>query len=50
MGVVLIGSITVSKTVDRGSTPFTHVVLLAQLVRASDCESEGRRFEPDIAP
>lgn len=24
-----------------------HMVVIAQLVRASDCGSEGRRFEPD---
>lgn len=26
------------------------MVVLAQLVRASDCGSEGRRFEPGIPP
>ena len=26
------------------------MVVLAQLVRVSDCDSEGRRFEPDILP
>ena len=26
------------------------MVGLAQLVRASDCGPEGRRFEPDIPP
>ena len=26
------------------------MVVVAQLVRASDCGSEGRRFEPDLPP
>lgn len=26
------------------------MVSIAQLVRASDCGSEGRRFEPDLPP
>ncbi len=26
------------------------MVCVAQLVRASDCGSEGRRFDPDRAP
>ena len=30
--------------------PFIHTVGLAQLVRASDCGSEGRGFEPRISP
>ena len=28
----------------------TNMVVLAQLVRASDCGSEGRGFEPHIPP
>ena len=30
--------------------PLTNMVVVAQLVRASDCGSEGRRFEPDHPP
>ena len=26
------------------------MVVVAQLVRASDCDSEGRRFDPDRSP
>ena len=26
------------------------MVFVAQLVRASDCDSEGRRFDPDRSP
>lgn len=26
------------------------MVIVAQLVRASDCGSEGRRFEPGLSP
>ena len=26
------------------------MAIIAQLVRASDCGSEGRRFEPDYSP
>ena len=30
--------------------PQINMVVVAQLVRASDCGSEGRRFEPDHPP
>ncbi len=30
--------------------PSTHMEALAQLVRASDCGSEGRGFEPHMPP
>ena len=34
---------------NRGKTIF-NMVGLAQMVRASDCGPEGRRFDPDIPP
>ena len=45
--VFLMSSLARSET---GGYPYRHMVGLAQLVRASDCGSEGRGFEPRISP
>ena len=40
----------VCKTIHIGSNPILDSVVVAQLVRASDCGSEGRRFNSDQSP
>ena len=40
----------VCKTFYIGSNPILDSVVVAQLVRASDCGSEGRRFNSDQSP
>jgi hypothetical protein len=39
-----------AKCINVGSNPTFFSVLLAQLVRASDCDSEGREFNSHITP
>ena len=44
------GEEVVCKTIHIGSNPILDSVVVAQLVRASDCGSEGRRFNSDQSP